>query len=144
MTVNSIVIEYKTSKGYDAHGCLNPNQTPQSKYYANIQYSIRNSGPSDFNASSGFVGYAACGTPAILGFLDLKIEGGIEGGGNPYPIMSNRFATCVIDDSSTTDAAACVAGGSSTDFTTKPSSPSMVGIIKKGDVRVESCYHGMT
>ena len=110
------------------HGCLNSDQTasPESKYYANVQYSIKNNGNSDFVAPSGFVDYAACGTPAILGFLDLKIEGGIDGSGNSYPAIElNRFATCVIDDSSAADGLTCVTGGPSTDFTQKPSSPSM-------------------
>ena len=143
VTITDISVEYKNAKSYDIHGCLNSDQTasPESKYYANVQYSIRNHGDVDFVAPFGFVDYAACGTPAILGFLDLKIEGGIDGSGNSYPAIElNRFATCVIDDSNTADAAACVAGGVSTDFTTKPSSPSM-GIKQGGSYGVSKTVH---
>ena len=135
-------MEYKNAKSYDIHGCLNTDQTgpPASKYYANVKYSIRNHGVDDFIAPSGFVDHAACGTSAILSFLDLIIEGGLDPSGNAYGIELNRFAACVIDDSNAADAAACVAGGPSTDFTTKPSSPSM-GIQQGGSYGVSKTVH---
>ena len=119
VTVFEISIEYKNTKAYNANGCLNPAVTTiQSKYYANVRYSISNSGDAAFVAPAGVVGYTACGTPSILGFLDLKIEG-LGTATAPYPAIElNRFAPCVIDDSST---AACSAGGPTTVFNQKPS-----------------------
>lgn len=43
----------------------------------------------------------------------------------------SRFAACVFDDSNTAAASSCIAGGSSTDFTKKPSQTSL-GIINQG------------
>ena len=98
----------------------------QVQYFANVQYAIRNSGDSDFIAPSGFVDYATYETPAVLGFLELKIIGGLDGSGNAYPkIGLNIFATCVIDDNNTADAESCVP-----DISQKPSSLSMG--IKQG------------
>ena len=118
VTIADISVKLNNAKGYDIHGCLDPTKAVQSKYYAEVQYAIRNSGNADFLAPSDFVNYAACGTPAINNFLALKIEGGLDGTGKLYPtIKLSRFATCVIDDSNTADAGLCVAGGPLTDFT---------------------------
>jgi hypothetical protein len=118
VTIADISVKFNNAKGYDVHGCLDATKAVQNKYYADVQYAIRNSGGADFLAPSDFVNYAACGTPAINNFLALKIEGGLDGTGKLYPtIKLSRFATCVIDDSNTADAGLCVAGGPLTDFT---------------------------
>ena len=122
VTITDISVKFNNAKGYDIHGCLDTSKATQSKYYAQVQYEIRNSGDAGFVAPSGSVDYAACGTPAILNFLALTIEGGRDGSGNSYPAIElSRFATCVIDDSNTADAGSCVAGGSSINFAQKPS-----------------------
>ena len=95
-------------KGYDAHGCLNSDQAPQDKYYANVQYSITNTGTENFTPPSGFVDWAACYTPAIIRFLHLNIQGAKDSSGNDVTIDVDRFATCVVDDSDSADAATCV------------------------------------
>ena len=132
VTVFEISIEYKNTKAYNANGCLNSAVTTlQTKYYANVRYSISNSGDAAFVAPPAVVGYTACGTPSILGFLDLKIEG-LGTATAPYPAIElNRFAPCVIDDSNTT---ACGAGGSNTTFNQKPSLS--MGILKGGSYGV--------
>jgi hypothetical protein len=115
-------VKYNNVKGYNVHGCLDPNKATQSKYSVQVQYEIRNSGDAGFIAPSRFVNYAACGTPAILNFLSLTIEGGRDSSGNLYPTIElSSFATCVIDDGNTADAAACVSSGPTTDFAVKPS-----------------------
>ncbi len=74
VTVTEIYIEFRNAKGYNAHGFLNPAVTTlTSKYYANVRYSISNNADAAFVALTGVVGYAACGTPSILGFLDLTL-----------------------------------------------------------------------
>ena len=130
VSITDISVQYNIVNGYDVHGCPDTSQQLQSKYYADIKYKLTNDGDADFVAPAESVSYAACGTPAILGFFDLKIEGGIDASnGQAFPIILHRFATCVIDDSDTAAAATCVSGGPSTDFTHLPSQ-SMV--IKKG------------
>eukprot|EP01036_Dinobryon_divergens_P061773 gene61773-biopygen27032 len=137
-----ITIKYNNAKGYNVHGCLDPSKLTQSKYYAQVQYEIRNRGDADFIAPAGFVTYAACGTPAIWKFLTLKIEGGRDSSGNLYSAIElSRFATCVIDDSNTVDAASCVPGGPSTNFALKPvrslgiSQGGSYGVSKKVSVK---------
>ena len=135
VSIVDISVKYNNAKGYDTHGCLDPSKDSQSKYYAQVQYEIRNSGDAGFIAPSDFINYAACGTPAILNFLNLKIEGGRDDSDNPYPaIKLSRFATCVIDDSNTMDAGTCVSGGPTTDFTLKPTKS--YGIIQGGSYGV--------
>ena len=77
VSIVDISVKFNNVKGYDIHGCLDPNNKAlQSKYFAEVHYEIRNSGDAGFVAPSGFVDYSNCGTPAILNFLTLKIEGG--------------------------------------------------------------------
>ena len=111
VSIADISVKYNNAKGYDVHGCLDPTKVSQNKYYAQVQYAIRNSGDAAFVTPAGFINFAACSTPAILNFLNLKIEGGIDGSGNPYPTIElSRFATCVFDDSNTADAGSCGSG----------------------------------
>ncbi len=132
VTIADISVKYNNAKGYDADGCMDPSKVTQSKYFAQVQYEIRNSGDADFIAPAESVHYAACGTPAILKFLLLKIEGGRDSSANPYPTIElSSFATCVIDDGNTADADACVSTGATTDFTLKPSQ-SFIIIIQGG------------
>ena len=84
ITIADILIKFNNVKGYDVNGCLDSNKATQSKYYAEVQYAIKNSGDAVFVAPSEFVNYAACGTPAILNFLALKIEGGRNSDESPY------------------------------------------------------------
>ena len=143
VTIADISVDYTNAKAYDVHGCPLDTATPEtvSKYYLNIQYALTNDGESDFNAPTGFIDHAACGTPAIQGFLVLGIEGGIDPDGNPFPIQLNRYATCVIDDSDADSAAACVSTGPSTNFAQKPSQSMGIkqggsyGVSKKARVR---------
>ena len=124
VSIADISIKYNNAKGYDVHGCLDSTKSSQSKYYAQVQYAVSNSGDAAFIAPAGFINFAACSTPAILNFLDLKIEGGLDGSGNLYPTIElNRFATCVFDDSNTADAGSCGSGQ-------KPSQS--FGIISQG------------
>ena len=134
VTIVDISVKYNNAKGYDLHGCLDLSKDTKSKYYAQVQYEIRNSGDADFISPSESINYAACGTPAIFNFLNLKIEGGRDGD-NSYPAIDlSRFATCVIDDSNTTEAGTCVSGGPTTDFTLKPTKS--YGIIQGGSYGV--------
>lgn len=123
IAIDDISIELQDVQSYDVNGCVDPSGTNTEKYSADIFYSLQNVGDADFFAPSAFVDFAQCGTPAILNFLDLKIEGD-----NTFTAINlNRYATCVSDDS---NSAACTAGGSTTNFAIKPSPSSMV--IKKG------------
>ena len=122
VTIADISVDYTNAKNYDSHGCedtTTPGTT--SKYYLNVQYAVTNQGTSDFTAPTGFIDHAACGTPAIQGFLVLDVQGGIDPNGDPFPVHLNRFATCVIEDSDTTSAATCVSTGPTTNFIQKPS-----------------------
>jgi len=122
VTIADISVKYNNVNGYNVHGCLDPDKPTKSKYSVQVQYEIRNSGDAGFIAPSRFVNYAACGTPAILNFLSLTIEGARDSSGNLYPTIElSSFATCVIDDDNTADAAACVSSGPTTDFAVKPS-----------------------
>ena len=94
-----ITVQKNQVNGYDINGCLDTAISPVDKYSAKIKYSIANTGAVAFEPSAGFVGRAACNTPAITTFLQLNINGGKDGSGNAYPINLERFATCVIDDS---------------------------------------------
>ena len=136
VTIVDISVKFHNVKVYDIHGCHDPNNKAlQSKYFAEVHYEIRNSGDAGFVAPSGFVDYANCGTPAILNFLTLKIEGGRDSFGNSYPAIElSRFATCVVDDSNSADADSCVSGGPTTDFTVKPSQ--VYGINQAGSYGV--------
>lgn len=101
VTVLKITVQYNQANGYDTHGCPKADQAQQDKYYAKFQYSITNNGEENFSPPSGFVGWAACYTPAIINFLHLNIQGAKDSSGNAVPINVDRFATCVVDDSDT-------------------------------------------
>lgn len=108
VTILKITVQYNQVIGYDTHGCPDPTQTPQDKSYVKLQYSITNSGDIDFTPPPGFFGWAACYTPAIFKFLHLNIQGGEDSSGTAVAIDLNQFATCVIDDSDSVDAATCM------------------------------------
>ena len=103
-----ITLQYNPVNGYDTHGCLKADQAAQDKYFAVVQYSITNNGNEDFTPPSGFVGWEACYTPAIIRFLHLNIQGGKDSSNNAVTIDVDRFATCVVDDNDSADAATCV------------------------------------
>ena len=74
-------------------GCPLTTGAPYSKIYADVKFSIYNSGQDDFDPASttvGYIGEADCKKPALFKFLSF--EGLIPG------VSYSKYATCVVDD----------------------------------------------
>ena len=126
ISLKKISVMYNQAKGFDKDGCLDATKLTTSNYYVKVQCSITNTGERAFVPPSSFLGWAACYTPAVLNFWRLSIQGGKDIDGNAVPIELLKYATCVIDDSATANAASCIPDTNPDDHKQKPQQELMI------------------